>query len=335
MARTCHPSQRTIVISIGAVAIIQSLGRAPPVMPIDNGASHLPRNGTMTKDFPEIVWLLSFPNSGTTYTLKSVQALSGTTTATNYGALEVPNSTEMSKLLGDDGPFLRWPDRPLPTNYLLTKTHCDRKPFPNASFPMRCRTGVSLNDETETTAYSTPVRRAIHLIRNPMDNTVAKWNYFRKTQQDHRGDASTTAILYHYIQKNFTRWCQYLDLEAKQQQEDHVRWNASFYATYMEPLPCALDYVRYFEWHRAATTELKLKERMMVYYEDYPVAMDLVLQFLELVPRSMNQYYSSAPVYSRNYYNHSSELRRKVQRLGAAMCDAETWKLFERYFAVG
>jgi hypothetical protein len=37
---------------------------------------------------PRIVWLLSFPNSGTTYTLRYIQGRTQTTTATNYGASE-------------------------------------------------------------------------------------------------------------------------------------------------------------------------------------------------------------------------------------------------------
>jgi len=85
---------------------------------------------------PEIVWALSFPNSGTTYTLQNVQYLTNTsaTTATNYGAelsedyhrhdqpLQAPRRD-----MANTGPWLYRPDLPVSTDSVLAKSHCSGK----------------------------------------------------------------------------------------------------------------------------------------------------------------------------------------------------------------
>ena len=76
----------------------------------------------------EIAWLLSFPNSGTSYTIKLIRHLSMTHTATNYGH-EVPmNDGEDSlSVYGDQmgGPYWMtpslYPSYSFPSNYVLVK----------------------------------------------------------------------------------------------------------------------------------------------------------------------------------------------------------------------
>ncbi|KAL3773723.1 hypothetical protein ACHAW5_009832 [Stephanodiscus triporus] len=77
-----------------------------------------------------IVWLMSFPNSGTSYTLHTVRELTNTTTASNYG-LEGDIKDEDSNPVfkgdgGMNGPYLEL-IRGKTTNIpklILTKTHC-------------------------------------------------------------------------------------------------------------------------------------------------------------------------------------------------------------------
>ena len=73
----------------------------------------------------EVAWLMSFPNSGTTYTNHLLQDYTRTTTATNYGQEQ---STKHASIAIDpssiDGPFFRYPSWSLPPRYILTKTHC-------------------------------------------------------------------------------------------------------------------------------------------------------------------------------------------------------------------
>lgn len=79
---------------------------------------------------PDIAWLMSFPNSGTSYTMRLVQAVSNTTAATNYAEECKQDSAGRVATLFDSpsGPYLRQQvldgGMPLPKRYILTKTHC-------------------------------------------------------------------------------------------------------------------------------------------------------------------------------------------------------------------
>jgi hypothetical protein len=151
---------------------------------------------------PKVVWLMSYPNSGTSYTMSMTARASTKATATNYGR-EVTNAGEISTPLYDNddeqpwgGPF--WNpngDRPLPKDYILTKTHCGGRCIPcgpdeyvtdEKEFLRECTRGAglaSLKDKQrhDTSALSnfmddgyqwvhydpSIVKKAIHLIRSP------------------------------------------------------------------------------------------------------------------------------------------------------------------------
>jgi hypothetical protein len=78
----------------------------------------------------QIAWLMSFPNSGTSYTSKLIRHVTLTRTASNYGN-EERAAVGLSRAVFDDqptGPFWQdvhiHPEYTLPQNYALTKTHC-------------------------------------------------------------------------------------------------------------------------------------------------------------------------------------------------------------------
>lgn len=168
------------------------------------------------QQLPHIVWLLSFPNSGTTFTLKYVQGATGTTTATNYASTEqvgytttsIPvhntttttttnnssntlsvttmtnqiNNTNASSL--SLGPFFRYPNRPIPPHSILTKTHCENHRMVDLTvddFDLACRSGKYWKDGVVVAAaYPTTPRRAVHLVRHPVDNIVARMHYYNR-----------------------------------------------------------------------------------------------------------------------------------------------------------
>ena len=93
----------------------------------------------------EIAWLMSFPNSGTSYTIKTIRHLSQTLTASNYGHENtathpsIPvfashtttndhHTTANNSVTNNNGPFwmepMAHPEYALPRRYVLTKTHC-------------------------------------------------------------------------------------------------------------------------------------------------------------------------------------------------------------------
>ena len=79
---------------------------------------------------PQIAWLLSFPNSGTSYTMANTQHLTGRLIATNYAQELKDRAVSLNATTGH-GPFYKKQQvntstipLPLPTTYILTKTHC-------------------------------------------------------------------------------------------------------------------------------------------------------------------------------------------------------------------
>jgi len=76
---------------------------------------------------PKVVWLMSYPNSGTSYTMMMVARASNQATASNYGKeVTVPPTPNRPIYPGQwEGPFYRPnPQHPLPKDYILVKTHC-------------------------------------------------------------------------------------------------------------------------------------------------------------------------------------------------------------------
>ena len=93
-----------------------------------------------------MVWLVSFPNSGTTYTLSIVQEMTHPSTATNYGGNERDTKNNSVPVFheyepydensnNENGPFYRSPEQLLYHSYhnahVITKTHCAFQPNVN------------------------------------------------------------------------------------------------------------------------------------------------------------------------------------------------------------
>ena len=98
---------------------------------INKNAGQHSNQGIPNQTNPAVAWLMSYPNSGTSYTLKLCRELSNMTTATNYG-LEGEIKDKPSTPLypeNPNGPFLEIIPNEitvLPTKFILTKTHCDQ-----------------------------------------------------------------------------------------------------------------------------------------------------------------------------------------------------------------
>ena len=90
-------------------------------------SSPQPILGNNKESRPGIVWLMSYPNSGTSYTMTAVAKATNRATASNYGReVTDPPETNVPLYPGQwDGPFYRPdPERPLPEDYIMVKTHC-------------------------------------------------------------------------------------------------------------------------------------------------------------------------------------------------------------------
>jgi len=161
---------------------------------------------------PDVAWIMSFGGSGTSYTMVTVEEMSGRTTASNYARGFdglVPVKPEWN-----DGPFLRSPSKQLPINFILCKTHC-------MGYCMDCKVESSYNDFDEhcrtaqipgglTTVYSRDIpKRAIHLIRDPFDNLIGRMHLYNKLNKKRRHDDSF--VPFNTTSEGLTQWCSYLD----------------------------------------------------------------------------------------------------------------------------
>ena len=131
-------------------------------------------------DFPTIALLMSFPNSGTSYTISNTEHVSQRTTASNYGIGLYTHERLPS------GPFIHREHMELPSSFLLTKTHCmgycddcHPKSFVISSterFLKGCLTGEQMvnGNRTKFEYDASLVTKAIHLFRSPFECVSAR-----------------------------------------------------------------------------------------------------------------------------------------------------------------
>ncbi|GKY92974.1 hypothetical protein MPSEU_000266100 [Mayamaea pseudoterrestris] len=296
-------------------------------------------------DALKIALLLSFPNSGTSYTLSLIRHLTMTSTATNYGN-ELADGREPVPVFDDqpDGPFWYEPlTQPAnythPTSYVMTKTHCGLRcedcPPQNYvettfSFRRNCLSGgrISALGKKEFVNYpATKVTKAIHLIRNPIDNVVARFNMERR---------KTTASqqLYPKSREGFLEFCQHMNDRYSAEENRAHFIHQSILAT-MQNVPCRADFIRYVEWHNlafATTSDMQL-ETYNLHYDWYGSrfneTVDELVTFLDANIRGQPEPFLSDKVYT-DYFTY--EQRARVKLAVKTMASTETWRHIRQYF---
>lgn len=198
-------------------------------------------------NIPSIAWLMSFPNSGTSYTLRVVRQVSNTTTATNYGDEHIEPSTNSSVVWDNRtrGPFRAYTNLPLPKEFILTKTHCASRcvhcgPDGYLETPLSFQRGclrsnrVRENKQTEEFYSRDHVKRAVHLMRHPMDNIVARFHLSNRHERS--GHFANNA-------SGFQEWCRVLDTSYTWM-EQHTRWIDPQLRHLWRSIPCHAEFFR-------------------------------------------------------------------------------------------
>ena len=297
---------------------------------------------------PKVAWLMSFPNSGTTYTNYLVQAVSGYNSASNYGndegtgtntpiwKEELPNGPFYSKI-GDDK-NLTIP----PTGFVLTKTHCGSycfwecdKSIEYISTPTRfsqnCgRTSYVPKDDTsikqilQRGQYSASLpKRAVHLIRDPFSNVVSRFHHTMKK----------------FIRQNETTYNYPLDRKGFRTLDAKMK---DVYLPYYKDvkdlakvIPCSSDFIQWTQWHNLAcvtTYDLNLPT-LIVHYENYTQnfgqTVELLLNFLQLDMKNEAPKFQTGKEY-REYYTEEemTAAREMVEKLALK----KTWEYTRHYF---
>jgi hypothetical protein len=318
-----------------------------------NQVESFPTQNQKKKKMLEVSWLMSFPNSGTTYTNHLIQDYTNTTTATNYGQEQdtkndsisiYPNST--------DGPFFRYPFWSKPPRFVLTKTHCggecDACQDPGSeqyistleAFEEACCTGKRIFSNTKVrTLYSSDLpKRAVHLIRDPFDNIVARLHLKERRWGRHHNDTKYEERLdvFNKTKEGFRAYCKFRDMRSlKQELHRHVLTKELL--EYAIKVPCYAEFISYTQWHNHAI-ELVAKKSiplMILFYEDYALDWDKtvnqILKFLSLSPAR------GATAETFILGKHYDEFYVEEEKLAAiklmqALASTELWKLLQRYF---
>lgn len=306
------------------------------------------------RELPQIVWLASFPNSGTSYTMTLVERASNLSTATNYG-LEVTAPGDTSLPLHQnhsEGPY--WEGlsgklgtiRQLPDTFVLTKTHCgsrcvhcgpDQYIEDTLNFVAACvKTSALSRSGRRLEFHYQPQRvaRVVHLIRNPFHNIVARFHLERRHMVAKRPSVADR------IPNNatgFIRWCRDLD-DLYVDAEDKIFGHDPAFLKLMRKVPCRGEFYKYAQWHERVLDMTPLLGDgvvpvLTVHYEDYAYkfnqTLERLLNFVEQTAVGTLRPFRDLPTYEDHY---SAAEQRSVKELLKVVSTPRVWALIQHYF---
>ena len=254
-------------------------------------------------DHLKIIYLLTYPMSGTSYTMRLYTTSTNTSIATNY-ALQAhtddnghifpvySKSNEESHAdpkIGSPYWASQYSSTNNPSEYLVTLSHCHGfclYPCSPAeyltslsSFEAGCRTVSAIAEEEKVknhpgfyaisleNFYTPREKQAklIHLIREPLSNVVSRFHQYLNINPDKKEG----------FPKNmggFRAWCKIMDDDAELHEVEATTLLISEEMwRLMADVPCRNEFYKYVTWHNRVM-EIKWNENsphLVVYYEDY------------------------------------------------------------------
>jgi len=226
----------------------------------------------------DLAWLISFPNSGTEYTMVLTRKITGLSSGTNYP------TNDMSPIY-PQGPFWNSGGRNFANDQrVLTETHCgpycDMTCGPRdyimrdpETFEKLCRT-VTHVKSGKNEVYSIHPKHVVHLIRHPLDNIVSRFHYH--FDEFDRSSQTSFTEKFPRTKEGFQLYCQNnlgyhyssesINFESAEQKMFPREIRALF-----EDVPCYSDFYRYVQWHDNALKMHHTFEHkyILTFYEDY------------------------------------------------------------------
>ena len=290
---------------------------------------------------PRVAWLMSWPNSGTSYTLRLVRDITNLSTATNYGhEHRINDASILVHQKWINGPFRANVSQELPRNFILTKTHCGSRCVHCApdgyletprTFQRSCQSGRRhFNSTWSKEAIYQPdiVSRAVHLIRNPMDNVVARFHLSRR----HAGGGDKA---FDNNATGFQAWCAKMD-SAYETYESHTPWLDPPLLRLWKSVPCHAEFFKYIQWHDLAwdTAEHMDISMHLLRYEDYDRnwkgTVDALLSYLQLPVATWK---GATPFVIQTYDSfYTSQQKRDIEALLRNVASARIWEIVSPYF---
>ena len=296
-----------------------------------------------------IAWLMTFPNSGTSYTSRLIATVTGTHTATNYGTELITQDRKKWK----EGVLVDWVGDSLnrtvnsPTRgYTLTKTHCGgycfdclAKRMNPSAFTKACATGEQAIQNAESGKFQLvksytdieKVGRAVHIIRDPFDNIVARFHCHLKKN----GPSSLEKYPNKYpnTRDGFRKYCHDMGRRWRVKEEKSAAYNDLF--EWIKDVPCHSDFFRYIQWHNlafATIAELDIPSMTMNYENyssDFNSTKNDLLQFLRQDEVNHPPSFITGKTY-RHYYT-----KREIYAISLMfdkLAHPETRKMTQHYF---
>ena len=275
-----------------------------------------PQNQAL-KDELKVALLLTFPNSGTSYTLTNTRRVTRQSYGSNYCREDrIPLYSD-----SDYGPLLELHDEyGLPRKYILTKTHCNgfcsncspktyvvenNEEFRKSCFTVPdCIPGHSLHPvitPEEYSTYESLVGKTVHLLRNPFDNIISR---FHLHVNENPAENYTKSV------NGFRAYCQWINSLNKKETREFF---GDKYDEYISRIPCAADFFRYSQWHNNAfeATQIWNKSSLVMYYEDYSTKYnETVSRLLEYLEQEWVSH--TEPFYKSDYSDYYTEDQREA-----------------------
>ena len=255
---------------------------------------------------PKITYLLTFPMSGTTYTILLVSRTTNTTVATNYAVnaytdkdknvpVYPPPAAETGAgatkevdgdVLGSPFWYTNYRYSIKPTHNVLTLSHCaghcmhpctpDKYVQTEALFEEACRTIIDHDVDGKSFTSVTPkadISKVIHLIRDPFSNIVSRF-HAHLHEEEAKAKHELLSNLHPNSPEGFKAWCHEIDNDANLVE---LEQKSSFIPLEIKKImaqggiPCHSEFYKYVSWHNHVE-EMAWNEEypiLEIYYEDY------------------------------------------------------------------
>jgi len=296
-------------------------------------------DGVQPKRDREIAILISFPNSGTTYTIENVERISNATTGVNYVKEVEPQ--EPAPVLPDleHGPYLRNNSLAVPSN-VLTKSHCggysDIADLKASFLFLESFENLCGREQAGTTNYPMSIpTSAVHLIRHPLDNILSRKHHGVMRRRQFLGWSEERLAPFNDTRQGLLAWCSLTDKNFWGEDPKGVAHISEEVVTLSKSVPCSSDFFRYTQWHNhavALTKKLKLPT-FTLHYEDYANdfqnTVESLFRFLRLPMVN-----DPAPFVAGKTYLHlfSEQEHKVVAELIHSLATPDCWALLRQYF---
>lgn len=317
---------------------------------------------------PNITWLLSFPNSGTGFTLNNMRTISQLATATNY-VHEIPKNALLGQIViprADNstantlnGPWKRDLDLPLPSTRVLCKNHCIGygddislydSIFSLKSFLAGCQRSEVLPLQFTYYKMEGLVDSVVHLIRDPFDNIVSRMNLAlrKRPRGENKKYANETTL------ERLATWCRSVDEIFWGRHPPATTTGATNTSTTFIPhatlsklsydprpfldVPCHSEIFRYTQWHNLALELIRTQNLpvLTVYFEDFELSYkETSARILDFLGQTWARGEPKEESIPSKEYRHSfftNAMQHDVERLIQEIASNDTRVILQRYF---